>query len=113
MADPFADPFDEAPIPQPPKKKSLFKRPVPKPVAAVGGKDEAVDFFRRSHEVFPKHLDEQRRRREKKAARSERKRSSASLEKTEDQPSQEKKRRISSQEINSSDEDAGMSLKCV
>ncbi|EHL03318.1 hypothetical protein M7I_0534 [Glarea lozoyensis 74030] len=111
MADILQDQLAEIPAKQPPKKRSLFNRPVPKPVTAVTEEDEAVDFFRRSREVFPQHLNEQRRRREKKAAKTERKRSSASIEKTETTSSQEKRRRLSSQGAHSSDEDTSRRRK--
>jgi hypothetical protein len=82
------------PVIAPPKKRSLFSKPiVAKPrVEEEGG--EAVDFFSRAKDLYPIRVAEEQRKREKKL---ERKRSTASAERKASKTPEVKKRRISSQ----------------
>ncbi|TVY71260.1 DNA repair protein rad60 [Lachnellula suecica] len=85
----------------PPKKRLLFAK---KLNAQRNEAEEAVDFFSRSHEIFPQNLAEEERKRQKRIAKLERKRSSTSVEIKEPSPHEEKKRRISEDHYSSEEE---------
>ncbi|CAG8981693.1 hypothetical protein HYALB_00006566 [Hymenoscyphus albidus] len=101
MSNEGSDPFEEEPQKPkaPPPKRSLFAFRKPKKRAPEG---EAVDFFSRSKELFPKRLEEEEKRRQKKAVKLERKRNSESAEK---QATPEEKRPRMSKSLYSSDEE--------
>jgi hypothetical protein len=101
MAEGISEVATEAPNP-PPKKKSLFSKKILAPPTEV---EEGVDFFSRSHEIFPQRLAEEERRRQKKLVKLERKRTSSSVEEKEPSPYEEKRRRVSNQGLYSSDEE--------
>jgi len=87
---------------RPPKKKSLFSKKILAEAAEV---EEGVEFFSRSHEIFPQRLAEEERRRQKKLVKLERKRTSSSVEEKEPSTYEDKRRRVSNQGLYSSDEE--------
>jgi hypothetical protein len=101
MAEGTSEVVTEAQNP-PPKKKSLFSKKI---LAQATEVEEGVDFFSRSHEIFPQRLAEEERRLQKKLVKLERKRTSSSVEEKEPSPYEEKRRRVSNQGLYSSDEE--------
>jgi len=93
MDDPFADEVANEPA-APPKKKSLFKKPIWKKTVDVD--NDSVNFFSRAKELFPIQAAEEERRRQKKLVKLERKKSMASLERKLSTTPEGKRRRISS-----------------